>query len=364
VRLTLFLDHDCNLRCRYCYNGSKFSSVMPLSTARQAIDMMLAMNRPLQQVGFFGGEPLLHRPLIAEVISYVRGVTGGQGEKPKFVVTTNGTLLDDEMVQWLSDEGFYIGLSIDGTPEAHDAQRVCIDGSGSYAQVAAGLARALHSGRPVRTVSVVGPDTAHLMGASFEHLLGLGVRELSFNINYEGHWDEAARGRFETGLQDLEKRYVDAYRQGKPFRFNLIDRSIVTHVKGGYESCDRCDFGCEEIAVSPAGRLYPCDRLIGEDDRDDVIIGTVETGVDERLRDALIRSKNAVLEDCRDCAILGRCMHWCGCVNYAMTGDVGGVSGLLCWFERRLVEAADRAGAQLFAEKNELFLRRYYRSVL
>ena len=364
MRLTLFLDHDCNLRCRYCYNGRKFEAPMPLATARRAIDMALGDGRPLRQLGFFGGEPLLRRDLIEAILPYVRERTAGQAEAPKFVVTTNGSLLDEVMVAWLQAEGFYVGLSIDGIPEVHDAQRVYADGSGSYAAVAAGLRRVLEADLPLRTVSVVGPVSATQMGASFAHLLELGVRELSFNLDYEGHWDEAARARFERGLADLEARYVAAYRRGVAFRFNLLDRSIVTHVKGGYEDCDRCDFGCEEIAVSPSGKLYPCDRLIGEDDRDEVVIGTVAEGVDRERRDALIRSKNAVLDECRDCALLGRCMHWCGCVNYAMTGDVGGVSGLLCWFERRLVEAADRAGAQLFAERNELFLRRYYRSVL
>ncbi|MBM4356276.1 MAG: SPASM domain-containing protein, partial [Deltaproteobacteria bacterium] len=160
------------------------------------------------------------------------------------------------------------------------------------------------------------------------------------------------------------RRYADTFRRGIRFKLNLLDSKIVTHLKGGFACSDRCDFGCQELAVSPSGKLYPCDRLIGMDNRDDVVIGTVEDGVDPVRRDALIRAKNAILAECAECEYVSRCMHWCGCVNYAMTGSVGGVSGLLCWFEQALIEQADRVAEALFAEKNPAFLERFYGPVI
>jgi len=203
-----------------------------------------------------------------------------------------------------------------------------------------------------------------LMPESLDHLLGLGLRLMSFNLNYEADWDEESRGRFVPAMEGLADRYVQAYRRNVEFKVNLLDSKIITHVKKGFACTDRCDFGCEELAVSPSGKLYPCDRLIGEDDRDDVVIGTVAEGVDPVRRDRLIGAKNEILNECAECDLALRCMHWCGCVNHAMTGSVGEVSGLLCWFEQEVIQAADRAAETLYRERNPLFIKRFYSRVL
>jgi len=337
---------------------------MPLKTAKAAVDMVLEMDQPLKQVGFFGGEPLLRFDLMKQVCAYVRQRTVHYEKPVIMVVTTNATLLTDERLEWLKANDFHIGVSVDGCPEAHDACRVLPDGKGSYDLVAAGVRRTIARGLPIKSIAVIDPAGVDLMPESFDSLLKLGLRHISFNLNYEGNWDDENRERFEAAAVRLTDRYVDAYRRGLQFRLNLFDAKIITHVKMGFACTDRCDFGCEEIAVSPSGRLYPCDRLIGEDDRDDVVIGTVDGGVDYAVRDALIADKNRVLEECSDCDLALRCMHWCGCVNYAMTGSVGGVSGLLCWFEQTIIEAADRAAEILYAEKNPGFLKRFYKHVL
>jgi len=364
MRLTLFLDHQCDLRCTYCYNGEKFAAPMPPALAKAAVDLVLAHHPPLVQVGFFGGEPLLRLPLVQDVARYVRERTAGQERPVQLVLTTNGTRLDAAVAAWLKAEDVFVGLSVDGCPPAHDACRVRPDGRGSHERVVAGLRTALDAGVSLKTMTVVDPANVRWMAESFDYLLDLGVRSLSFNVNYEGGWDEAARAALVAALDRLADRYVAAWRRGLNFRLNLLDAKIVTHLKSGFSCSDRCDFGCEELAVSPSGQLYPCDRLVGEDDRADLVIGTVAGGVDAARRDALIAAKNEVLRECGDCELLPRCMHWCGCVNYAMTGNVGDVSGLLCWFERTVIAAADRAAETLYGEANPGFVARFYRSVL
>ncbi len=364
MRLTLFLDHQCNLACTYCYNGEKFPRPMPFEVACKAVDLVVKSDRPLKQVGFFGGEPMLRFDLIREITRYVRQRTAAYPVPVTLVVTSNSTLFTPERIEWLAANRFHLGVSIDGCPPAHDACRVRADRRGSHADVAAGITRALAAGLPVKSISVIDPANVHLLPDSLDHLLDLGLRQLSFNLNYEATWDDAARERFEVALHAFADRYAAAFRRGLRFKLNLLDSKIVTHLKGGFACSDRCDFGCEELAVSPAGRLYPCDRLIGMDDRDDVVIGTVHDGVDPARRDALIQAKNAILDECAECEYVMRCMHWCGCVNYAMTGSVGGVSGLLCWFEQALIAQADRVAEELYAEKNPAFLERFYGPVL
>jgi uncharacterized protein len=364
MRLTLFLDHACNLRCTYCYNGEKFGRIMPVATARAAIDLIVDGNLPLKQVGFFGGEPMMRYPLIQEVTAYVREKTAHYERPVTMVITCNGALLTPDRMAWLKANHFHMGISIDGSPRAHDACRITPSGKGSHRDVEAGVRNVLEAGLPLKTISVIDPANVDWLGESLVHLLGLGLRHLSFNLNYEGNWDATNRARFEKAIDDLGDAYVDAYRKGMQFKVNLFDAKIITHVKGGYACGDRCDFGCEELAVSPTGKLYPCDRLIGEDDRDDVVIGDVWKGVDLVARGRLIGEKTQVMDDCAECEIQGRCMHWCGCVNYAMTGSVGGVSGLLCWFEQTVIDAADRVANILYAEKNPGFIKRFYAHVL
>jgi uncharacterized protein len=361
MRLTLFVDHACNLACSYCYNGEKFRKPMSLSTARKAVDLVQGMDSPLRQVSFFGGEPLLQWDLIQEVTAYVRGVT--EGHSVAMAVTTNGTLLTDPRLEWMRENAFHVGVSLDGCEEAHNATRPYGGGAPSAMDVTAGVRRLLSHGLPLKTVSVIDPANVDFLGQSFQYLLDLGVRDMSFNINYEGAWDDAARERFQAALERLSGAYVDAYSRGLSFKLNLLDSKIVTHVKMGFSCKDRCDFGCAEIAVSPSGRLYPCDRLVGEDSNDAVVIGTLDAGVDIARRDRLVAEKNRELEECLDCDIVQRCMHWCGCVNYAMTGSVGEVDGLLCWFEQTVVLAADQAAEILYREANPGFLRRFYGGV-
>lgn len=215
------------------------------------------------------------------------------------------------------------------------------------------------AGRGVKVICVLDPANVALAGESLDALLELGARNLSMNLNYEGAWDEAARARFVEGLAHLGERWVAAWRRGLDFSLNLFDSKVLTALKGGFSCADRCDFGCEELAVAPSGRLYPCDRLVGEDRREDVVIGDVWSGVDPVRRDALVAAKNALRAECAGCALRPRCMHWCGCVNHALTGEVGGVSGLLCYFEQAVADEVDRRSLQLLDEQNPAFIRRF-----
>jgi len=363
LQVVLFLDHACNLRCCYCYNGDKFSRPMPLDVARRGVDMALDGSPDRRALlTFFGGEPLLHLPLMRRIAAYARGEADRRQRRLRMVVVTNGTLLDDEAADFLVDNDIYVGVSIDGCRDAHDTARVFADGGPTHdivtRNVRAYLARG--EGPGLRVVAVIDPANVEHLGRSLDALLDLGVRNVAMNIHYEADWDDDARERFGVGLTALGDAYMDAHRRGIPFTLQLLDDKIAAHLHGGYSCADRCDFGCEEAAVAPSGNLYPCERLVGEDDRDDLVIGHVDTGIDAARRDALVSSKNEVMLDCADCALLGRCMHWCGCVNHALTGSVGEVSGLLCWFEQQVIEQADRCAGVLHEEGCEGFRRRFY----
>ncbi|MBW2735256.1 MAG: radical SAM protein [Deltaproteobacteria bacterium] len=361
MKLTLFVNHACNLRCTYCYTGRKFQRVMPLSIAKRAIDLGLAeATLPAMQLAFFGGEPMLEPELMDAAVRYAREKAAERGARIIPTVATNGTLLGTKRLALLKEHGFGVQVSVDGGQLAQDATRRFRNGHSSFARVAKNLKELLAAGFAVRVVAVVDPQNAEHLADSFDRLYELGVRHLQFSPNYNGAWDDAACERLERALGELGDRYITRFRAGENTRLDPLSGKIVTHLTKGYEQRFVCKFGQQELAVAPTGRIYPCDRLVAEDDDDAICLGDLDRGIDEEKRRALVARKNAPDAECEACELRKRCMHWCGCANYETTGDVGGTSPIVCYFERAFIAEADRIANALYEEGNPTFIKRFY----
>jgi uncharacterized protein len=361
VNLSLVLNHRCNLRCRYCYAGEKIDRPMPLATARKAIDLALDhASRGYLIVSLFGGEPLLEVELAESVVAYAQDQAAHRKIRPYFSVSTNGTLLDERRLRLLTEKEFQVQVSLDGGPEAQDANRRFRNGRSSFAAVEASLRRLVASGLKLNVLAVVDPANAHLLSDSLDRIAALGVREVYFAPNVLGAWDEAACARFEAGLRALGDNLIARFREGRDLRVDPLSGKIVGHLMKGLRPATRCGFGTEEWAVSPSGDLFPCDRSVRPDGNGELRIGHVDTGLDLARRDALLARKAEVDPECAACELKARCSHWCGCMQVETTGSLGRVSPVFCWSERCLVTEADRIASTLYAEKNPAFLRRFY----
>ena len=360
MNLTLFLNHRCNLRCSYCYTGRKFHRPMPLETARKAVAFGLDMAERYLLLTFFGGEPMLELELMEQVVASARQQCDTAGKHLFLSVATNGTLLDSRRLRLLQDNDFQVQVSLDGCPEAQDATRRFRNGRSSYGRVETALRRLLAEGFNPRVVSVVDPLNAQYMGRSFDHLMELGVRKIHFSPNYAGPWDDAACDRFEAALTELGDRFMDRLRADQDVRLDPLNGKVVTHLNQGYKEQNLCQFGQKELAISPSGKIFPCDRLVGEDNLEAVVIGDLDRGLDVAKRDQLVRGKNEPDAECADCELRDRCMFWCGCANFETSGKVTEVSPIICWFERCFIAEADRVANTMFTEKCPGFLQRFY----
>lgn len=360
--LTLFLDHACNLRCTYCYNGRKFSRPMPWAVAEGALRLAFEHASPRVQVLLFGGEPLLHPELVDSIALRTRALQREYDKSARLVLTTNGTLLDPARLDLLRRHDVALAVSLDGDPGAHDAARCFSDGRGSWSAASSGARRALATLRRVESIAVVHPGNVRRMAASFDALVGLGFRRLAFNLDYAAPWRPEDVAAYADGLAAVGERILVLLRAGRDTVVSPLHTKWVSRLKGGFGQQDRCAFGCGEVAVAPSGNLYPCDRLVGDDGprQADVRIGSVANGIDWERVGALRAAKDQPRPDCEGCAIVDRCAWWCGCANRAATGSVDRVSGLQCATERAAVRVADALAAQLYAESNPLFLARYY----
>ncbi len=366
---TLCLTHDCNLRCAYCYAGRKHARRMSWETARQAVDFCLghALNRaaltgrpPEAQLGYFGGEPLLEWELLRRSAEYAIAECARLGIKLRRTVTTNMTLLDSEKAAWLREHGFYLGLSLDGNAAMHDALRRFPDGRGSHAACAGALAHYRGPDAGAEVITVVDPRNVAHLAESVEWLMAEDIRSLSLNPNFYVEWPEAALEQWRAAYERVGDLYADGYRKGVPVRINVFDGKIRVRLKEGYAACDKCGFGENEIAVAPSGNIYPCERIVGDDTDAALCIGNVFGGFDKARRAKVTACRGNTVAECAECPVRDRCMNWCSCINYATTGAINKVAGIVCFHERMTIAAADRVAAALFAEKNPAFLAKFY----
>jgi uncharacterized protein len=362
VDITLVLTHDCNLRCGYCYTGRKFARAMPLSIARQAIDFGLAQaGAEALLVSFFGGEPLLEFDRLVEIVEYAKARAQESNARIRFGLSTNGTLLPDRMLDFIVENEVHIQLSLDGDGESQDLTRRFADGHGSHATVLAHAQSLARARRLDRIVAVIDPASAPRLAQSFLHLRELGAGEILFSPSYLGTWDDTACAGLEAGLRALGDAYRDTFRAGRTVIMDPLYGKMVTHLMARPEEAPRCGFGLRELAVAPSGNIYPCDRLVRQDDDAGLRLGHVQSGIDqEKLAAMKARQENPDAE-CRACELRGRCSRWCGCAQIETTGSLGTVSPLFCWMERAFIAEADRVAGTLWEERNATFLAEFYR---
>lgn len=369
INLTLCLTHDCNLRCGYCYAGRKRPVVMSGETAFRSIDFGLERaqkegkalgKRPEILIGFFGGEPLLEWDLLRKCREYAEKEAAPSGIRLKWTLTTNMTLLTEERVEWLMEQGFHLGLSLDGNAAMHGVWRKYPDGSNSHGD----CVRALEwfKGRESRAnlICVVNPRNVRHLEDSVQwmgEVCGLGIM---LNPDFGAAWTDEALETLSGAYEKIGEEVVRRYREGRSLTLNVIQSKIAAYVKGGYETCEMCSLGEREIAVAPSGNLYPCARLVGDDDVEDLRMGHVLTGEDWEKKLKLSAARGNKNPKCFSCALRPRCLQWCGCVNYVTSGRTDWVGDFTCFHERLSIRVADKVAETLWEERNPWFIREFY----
>jgi len=337
---------------------------MSRNTAIAAVEMALAANVDNSkrfEVGFFGGEPLLEWDQLVFIMEYIKQQCNGISRPFCFTITTNGTLLTEDIIQYLNKAPCYTADSIDGNRQMHDCNRTFSNSTSSWEATLAGLKNALTYNASIETISVVAPNSVgHCSDGIIWLAENTSARYISINPDFYSHWNEQHCIQLAESMEKITDYYIERYQSGRPLRISFIHNKVVARIKGGLSCDDHCGFGKQEIAVAPSGRIYPCERLIGNDTDDTMCIGTVHDGIDGQRVMALYANRAPQSPVCTTCSIKNVCQNSCGCTNYLMTGNTGKVDGMVCFFERIATKAADRAAKTLYEEKNRWFLRDYY----
>lgn len=347
--LCLHIAHDCNLACRYCfaeegeYRGRK--AFMSLEVGKKALDFLVAHsgNRRNLEVDFFGGEPLMNWEVVKELVKYGRSLEEPYQKQFRFTLTTNGILLNEEIMEFCNREMGNVVWSLDGRKEIHDKMRPTRAGTGSYERIVPKFQEFADS-RNQKNYYIRGTFTRNNLDFSQDvmHYADLGFRFLSMEPVVAASEEEYAIRKedlpqiFEE-YDKLALEYIKRQKEGRGFVFfhfmlDLKQGPCVAKRLSG------CGSGTEYLAVTPWGDLYPCHQFVGQEE---FLLGNVEEGITrpsicEEFQFCNVYAKTK----CQECFARFYCSGGCAANSYHFHKTITDVYEIGCEMERKRVECA------------------------
>lgn len=347
--LCLHVSHACNLNCAYCFAGQgKFHgerALMSFEVGKRALDFLIenSGSRRNLEVDFFGGEPLMNWDVVKQLVAYARSIEKEYGKHFRFTLTTNGMLIDDDVIAFANKEMSNVVLSLDGRKEIHDALRVDCRGGGSYDTIVPKFQKlvAARGGQNYYmrgTFTHRNPDFTN----DLYHMMDLGFTQLSMEPVVCAPEDPSALTPEDVEIvkQEYEKlaiRMIELRREGRPITFY----HYMLDLTGGpciYKRISGCGSGTEYMAVTPWGDLYPCHQFVGEEDYK---LGDIWNGVtNDPLREQFRTCNAYARPECNDCWGRLYCSGGCTANAYHATGSIRGVYQAGCELFLKRIECA------------------------
>ncbi len=333
---------------------------MSFAIGRQALELGSRLQSGSCGIVFFGGEPLLCKTLIRDLVACARELERYRAGRFHFKVTTNGMLLDPEFLEFAVREDVFVALSFDGTQKVQDAHRRTPSGAGTFELLLPRL-RMLLEARPYSSVlMVVNSDTAAHLTESVEFLLEQGARYLILSMNHAGSWTEETLEFLRLEYEKLAKRYIAWTRAGRKFYLSPFEVKLSSHInRHGYHK-DRCELGRRQLSVDADGWLFPCVQFVKGGPGSRWCIGHVGKGLDEAARERIHLESEQEKAECRGCSLRLRCNNSGGCLNWQTTGSLNAISPTVCRHEQMLMPIADRVGRDLYRRRDPHFLHKHY----
>lgn len=347
--LCLHVSHTCNLNCEYCfasqgkYHGDR--ALMSFEVGKRAIDFLVENSgtRKNLEVDFFGGEPLMNLQVVKDIVAYARSIEKEKNKNFRFTLTTNGVLIDDDVIEFANKEMHNVVLSLDGRKEIHDSLRKTINGKGSYDTIVPKFQEFVKR-RGDKGYYIRGTFTHNNTDFTNDifHMADLGFTELSMepvvcspDDPYALTYDDlpVLFEQYEILARDMLRRE----KEGKPITFYhyMID------LTGGpciYKRISGCGSGTEYMAVTPWGELFPCHQFVGDPKYS---LGNIYDGVLNKDVQNEFKMCNAYARpECKDCWAKLYCSGGCAANAYHATGSVTGIYKYGCELFKKRIECA------------------------
>lgn len=347
--LCLHIAHDCNLACKYCfaeegeYHGRR--ALMSFEVGKKALDFLVANsgNRVNLEVDFFGGEPLMNFDVVKQLVAYGRSLEEPNHKKFRFTLTTNGVLLNQDIIDFANKEMANVVLSIDGRKEVHDYMRPHRGGQGSYDKVVPKFIEVAKS-RNQMNYYVRGTFTHHNLDFSEDvlHLADLGFKQIS--VEPVVAEEKESYAITEADIPFIKEQYdilaremIKRSKEGKGFNFF----HFMIDLEGGPCVAKRlsgCGSGTEYLAVTPWGDFYPCHQFVGQEE---FLMGNVDDGiVNTEIRDTFKGCNVYAKEKCKTCFAKFYCSGGCAANSYNFHGHINDAYDIGCELQRKRIECA------------------------
>ncbi len=347
--LCLHVAHTCNLNCEYCfasqgkYHGDR--ALMSFEVGKRALDFLIENSgtRRNLEVDFFGGEPLMNWSVVKKLVEYARSVEKKYNKNFRFTLTTNGMLINDDVIEFSNKEMSNVVLSLDGRKQINDYSRKTITGVGSY-DIIVPKFKKLVEARGGKNYYMRGTFTHRNVEFTKDilHMADLGFKELSMEPVVCDPNDEFALTKKDLPIlkeqyELLAKEMIKRNKEGNGFTFYhyMID------LKGGpciYKRISGCGSGTEYMAVTPWGDLYPCHQFVGDEKYK---LGDIFNGVtNTQVRDEFKLCNAYAREKCKDCWAKLYCSGGCAANSYHSTGDITGIYEYGCELFKKRIECA------------------------
>lgn len=347
--ICLHVAHDCNLACKYCfagkgeYDGPK--GLMSFETGKRALDFLIEQSgtRKNLEVDFFGGEPLMNWEVCKKLVEYGREQEKIHNKNFRFTLTTNGLLINDDVIEFCNREMGNVVLSLDGRKSTNDAMRVSRNGAGSYDLIIDKFKKFANS-RNQENYYMRGTYTHNNLDFSKDiiHMADMGFKELSIepvvcSPDEPYALKDGDLPVLKEQYQILADEMLKRYRKGNGFTFYhyMIDLDagpcIVKRVSG-------CGVGTEYLAVTPNGELYPCHQFVGDEK---FLLGNIWDGITNKQVLEQFENCNVYShKECKDCFAKLYCSGGCAANAYHTTGSVNGIYEFGCELHRKRIECA------------------------
>lgn len=352
--LCLHVAHDCNLACRYCfadegeYHGRR--ALMSYEVGKKALDFLVANSgkRRNLEVDFFGGEPLMNWHVVKKLVAYGRSLEEDNDKKFRFTLTTNGVLINDEVIDFCNREMSNVVLSLDGRKEINDAMRPARGQragvrSGSYDIIVPKYNKFVKS-RGTKDYFIRGTYTRNNLDFSNDvlHFAELGFKQTSMepvvgdeNESYTIKPDDLPRIMEE--YDNLAKEYLKRKKEGKGFNFFHFNIDL-THGPCVAKKLSGCGAGTEYLAVTPWGDFYPCHQFVG---REEFLLGDVDRGlIRQDISDEFKMCNVYAKPKCRECFARFYCSGGCAANSYSFHGSLTDTYDLGCELQKKRIECA------------------------
>lgn len=347
--LCLHIAHDCNLACKYCfaeegeYHGRR--ELMSFEVGKKALDFLIqnSGNRRNLEVDFFGGEPLMNFQVVKDLVKYGREQEKIHDKNFRFTLTTNGVLLNDDIMEFANKEMANVVLSIDGRKEVNDKMRPFRKGAGSYDMIVPKFQEFADS-RNQTDYYVRGTFTHNNLDFSKDvlHLADLGFEQISVEPVVAPDSEDYAikEGDISQLLEEYDALAVEMLnrkKEGKSFNFF----HFMIDLEGGPCVAKRlsgCGSGTEYLAVTPWGDLYPCHQFVGNEQ---FLMGNVNDGVTKtEIRDEFKLCNVYAKDKCKDCFAKFYCSGGCAANSFNFHGTITDTYDIGCELQKKRVECA------------------------